>query len=235
MSFKDKTMPLPAAFGIVLALAGAVLLASETRPRAREFGLIVGVLPTGPLNAITDVAGVAVGQVTLVEGRDVRTGVTAILPHGGNVFQDKVPAADLRRQRLRQAHRRDPGPGARHARDAHRPDQHAERPDGGRRRHRLDARPARQREGRIGQPGRRRDERRLAQRHPRPARHQGPRPRGHPHGLRRPGRRRRRRRGHGHDLLRLQGRDRHVLAPAARRRGADTRSASSSRRTSAAS
>ena len=92
MPFKDKTMPLPAAFGIVLALAGAALLASETRPRAREFGLVVGVLPTGPLNAITDVAGVAVGQVTIVEGRDVRTGVTAILPHGGNVFQDKVPA-----------------------------------------------------------------------------------------------------------------------------------------------
>jgi len=92
MSFKDKTMPVPAVFGIVLALAGAVLLASETRPRAREFGLVVGVLPTGPLNAITDVAGVAVGQVTVIEGRNVRTGVTAILPHGGNVFQDKVPA-----------------------------------------------------------------------------------------------------------------------------------------------
>ncbi len=92
MPFKDDTMLLPAAFGIVLALVGAVLLASETRPRAREFGLVVGVLPAGPLNAITDVAGVAVGQVTIVEGRDVRTGVTVVLPHGGNVFQDKVPA-----------------------------------------------------------------------------------------------------------------------------------------------
>ncbi len=92
MPFKDKTMPLLAVFGIVLALAGAALLASETRPRAREFGLVVGVLPTGPLNAITDVAGVAVGQVTIVEGQNVRTGVTAVLPHGGNVFQDKVPA-----------------------------------------------------------------------------------------------------------------------------------------------
>jgi D-aminopeptidase len=92
MPFKDNTMLLPAAFGIFLALVGAALLASETRPRAREFGLIVGVLPTGPLNAITDVAGVAVGQVTIVEGPDVRTGVTAVLPHGGNVFQDKVPA-----------------------------------------------------------------------------------------------------------------------------------------------
>jgi D-aminopeptidase len=92
MPFKDNTMPLLAAFGIVLAITGVALLASETRPRAREFGLVVGVLPPGPLNAITDVAGVAVGQVTIVEGPDVRTGVTAILPHGGNVFQDKVPA-----------------------------------------------------------------------------------------------------------------------------------------------
>ena len=92
MPYKDKTTPLFAAFGIALALSGAVLLASGTRPRAREFGLVVGVLPTGPLNAITDVAGVAVGQVTVIEGRDVRTGVTAILPHGGNVYQDKVPA-----------------------------------------------------------------------------------------------------------------------------------------------
>jgi len=78
--------------GGLALLAGAVILASEVRPRAREFGLVVGVLPPGPLNAITDVAGVKVGQVTLIEGKDVRTGVTAILPHGGNIFQDKVPA-----------------------------------------------------------------------------------------------------------------------------------------------
>jgi D-aminopeptidase len=77
--------------GLALA-AGAVLVASEVRPRAREFGLVVGVLPPGPLNAITDVAGVKVGQVTLVEGRDARTGVTVILPHEGNLYQDKVPA-----------------------------------------------------------------------------------------------------------------------------------------------
>lgn len=78
--------------GGLALLAGAVILASEVRPRARELGLVVGVLPPGPLNAITDVPGVKVGQVTLIEGKDVRTGVTAILPHGGNVFQDKVPA-----------------------------------------------------------------------------------------------------------------------------------------------
>ncbi len=81
-----------AAFFLILALAGAVALAAADRPRAREFGLVVGVLPPGPRNAITDVAGVRVGQVTLIEGRDVRTGVTVILPHGGNIFQQKVPA-----------------------------------------------------------------------------------------------------------------------------------------------
>jgi len=63
------------------------------RPRARDIGVMPGVLQTGPLNAITDVQGVRVGHVTLVEGDSVRTGVTAILPHGGNLFQDKVPAA----------------------------------------------------------------------------------------------------------------------------------------------
>jgi D-aminopeptidase len=63
---------------------------AELRPRARELGLKPGVLEPGPLNAITDVAGVRVGHVTLIEGERVRTGVTAIVPHGGNVFQDKV-------------------------------------------------------------------------------------------------------------------------------------------------
>jgi len=65
----------------------------EPRPRARDLGLAPGVFPAGPLNAITDVAGVRVGQVTLVEGDAVRTGVTAVLPHGGNLFQEKVPGA----------------------------------------------------------------------------------------------------------------------------------------------
>jgi D-aminopeptidase len=62
------------------------------RKRARELGIAPGVLPTGKWNAITDVAGVKVGHVTLIEGDDIRTGVTAILPHGGSVFQEKVPA-----------------------------------------------------------------------------------------------------------------------------------------------
>ncbi len=62
----------------------------EHRPRARELGIRPGVYGPGPKNAITDVAGVLVGQVTRIEGDNVRTGVTAILPHGGNIFQDKV-------------------------------------------------------------------------------------------------------------------------------------------------
>ena len=61
-------------------------------PRLRDLGYSIGHLPTGPLNAITDVAGVRVGHVTLIEGDRTRTGATAILPHGGNLFQNKVPA-----------------------------------------------------------------------------------------------------------------------------------------------
>ncbi|HUX07546.1 MAG TPA: P1 family peptidase [Acidobacteriota bacterium] len=65
----------------------------QSRPRARELGLRFGVLPTGPLNLITDVEGVKVGHLTLIEGESLRTGITAILPHGGNIFLDKVPGA----------------------------------------------------------------------------------------------------------------------------------------------
>jgi D-aminopeptidase len=64
-----------------------------TRPRARDLGIVVGILPPGKNNAITDVAGVRVGHTTLIKGDNVRTGVTAILPHAGNLFQEKVPAA----------------------------------------------------------------------------------------------------------------------------------------------
>ncbi|HTK71536.1 MAG TPA: P1 family peptidase [Croceibacterium sp.] len=82
---------------IPLLLASLLLMTASNataqhRPRAREAGITFGVLPTGQLNGITDVAGVKVGQVTLIEGANVRTGVTAILPHGGNLYQDKVPA-----------------------------------------------------------------------------------------------------------------------------------------------
>jgi D-aminopeptidase len=65
----------------------------QTRPRARAVGVVTGILPSGPHDAITDVAGVAVGHATVVAGEDVRTGVTVTLPHTGNIFQDKVPAA----------------------------------------------------------------------------------------------------------------------------------------------
>ena len=65
----------------------------SVRPRARDVGIMPGVLPPGRVNAITDVEGVKVGHVTLIEGTDIRTGVTAILPHSGNLFAEKVPAA----------------------------------------------------------------------------------------------------------------------------------------------
>jgi D-aminopeptidase len=80
----------------LLLLAAAALVttsaSAEHRPRAREAGISIGILPTGPLNAITDVAGVKVGQITIIEGANIRTGVTAVVPHGGNLYQDKVPA-----------------------------------------------------------------------------------------------------------------------------------------------
>lgn len=78
---------------LLLCLAATAPLAAQERQAVRDFGVVVGVLPTGPHNAITDVAGVLVGQVTIARGDSINTGVTAILPHGGNVFQEKVPAA----------------------------------------------------------------------------------------------------------------------------------------------
>ena len=63
-----------------------------TGKRPRNFGIVPGIIKPGKLNAISDVPGVRVGQVTLLEGSDVRTGVTAVLPHAGNVYQDRGPA-----------------------------------------------------------------------------------------------------------------------------------------------
>jgi len=68
-------------------------LPGEVRKRPRDLGIRVGILEPGQWNAITDVAGVRVGQVTVDIGSDIRTGITAILPHGGNIYQKKVPAA----------------------------------------------------------------------------------------------------------------------------------------------
>ena len=87
---KRSTSTLTLLSALVLA---ALLQAQTDRPRARDLGLAPGVFPPGALNAITDVAGVLVGHVTLTEGDSVRTGVTAILPGPGNLFQDKVPGA----------------------------------------------------------------------------------------------------------------------------------------------
>jgi D-aminopeptidase len=66
---------------------------AQGRPRARELGITPGIYKTGPLNAITDLSGVRVGHSTIIEGDDVRTGVTAVVAHEGNVFQDKVAGA----------------------------------------------------------------------------------------------------------------------------------------------
>ena len=85
------------------ALAAAMVFADAThagdiggdsaRPRARDAGVVIGVLPTGPRNALVDVPGVAVGHATIIEGSNVRTGVTAILPHPGDLYRERVPAA----------------------------------------------------------------------------------------------------------------------------------------------
>ena len=66
---------------------------SQERERVRDLGIHPGILPTGQWNAITDVEGVMVGHQTLIEGDNLRTGVTAILPHDGNLYRDRVPAA----------------------------------------------------------------------------------------------------------------------------------------------
>jgi D-aminopeptidase len=85
----------------VLASLVALLVANgfaqnktpSARPRALDLGLKIGVLPVGPLDAITDVAGVAVGQTTIIRGDSIRTGVTAVVPHSGNLYQEKLPGA----------------------------------------------------------------------------------------------------------------------------------------------
>jgi D-aminopeptidase len=82
-----------AAFLLLASLVSAQSRSSNTRPRASDLGLKVGILPTGPLNAITDVAGVEVGHTTIISGDNVRTGVTVVLPHSGNLYRDKVPGA----------------------------------------------------------------------------------------------------------------------------------------------
>src|SRR5438034_8470855 len=92
-STKVKTRALLRAYVVFLGLFCTVNLGGQARPRARELGVAPGVFAPGPLDAITDVAGVLVGQVTVDEADSVRTGITAILPHAGNLFLQRVPAA----------------------------------------------------------------------------------------------------------------------------------------------
>lgn len=88
-------MVVPAGMGATLGqtVERAAGPQETTRPRLRDLGLSIGILPTGEGNSITDVAGVSVGHQTILQGDSIRTGVTAIRPHTGNVFLEKVPAA----------------------------------------------------------------------------------------------------------------------------------------------
>src|ERR1700728_3242830 len=88
-----KTVFAAAAVLLSISAASAQNTASIERPRASDLGLKVGILPTGPLDAITDIAGVEVGHTTIIRGDDVRTGVTAVVAHPGNLYREKVPGA----------------------------------------------------------------------------------------------------------------------------------------------
>lgn len=80
-------------FSLIVILNLSLDTEAQSKLRARELGIESGILTPGKLNAITDVKGVSVGQKTLVVGDSIRTGVTVIIPHQGNLFQEKVPAA----------------------------------------------------------------------------------------------------------------------------------------------
>lgn len=94
LHLKPRSFRLSIAALICIGAAGGAPAAEDTRdrPRARDVGLVIGMFPTGPLNAITDVAGVRVGHATVIEGDDIRTGVTAIIPASGNLYTHPVPA-----------------------------------------------------------------------------------------------------------------------------------------------
>ncbi len=88
-----RTLSRSCCLAILLGVAVSATGQEPPRLRAREAGVRIGVLSPGPHNAITDVGGVVVGQTTIIRGDNIRTGVTAILPHGGNLFREKVPGA----------------------------------------------------------------------------------------------------------------------------------------------
>jgi D-aminopeptidase len=91
MAMRDRLLPV--AVILLTAFTAAQTSGTSARPRASDLGLKVGVLPAGPLDAITDVTGVEVGHTTIIRGDNIRTGVTAILPHSGNLYREKVPGA----------------------------------------------------------------------------------------------------------------------------------------------
>lgn len=94
MKLKVKqTIALALVFILHAGVFAQMNMPENKRPRVREAGLKIGILPVGALNSITDVAGVKVGNVTIMRGENIRTGVTAIVQHGGNLFQEKVPGA----------------------------------------------------------------------------------------------------------------------------------------------
>ena len=86
-------MTTPKTLIVLCIVFWAISIKAQHQKRPRDYGIKIGVLPPGELNAITDVDGVKVGHVTLITGSNIRTGVTAIIPHGGNLFQEKIPAA----------------------------------------------------------------------------------------------------------------------------------------------
>ena len=152
------TWPL-AALLLCILFPGA--LAAQGPARARDLGIIPGILQPGPLNAITDVPGVRVGQTTVRAGDSVRTGVTAILPHAGNAFLDRVPAAIHVGNGFGKLLGVDPGGRAGRARDADPAHLHAVRLAGRRRDGRLAAGAAGHGASALDQPGGGRDQRRL--------------------------------------------------------------------------
>jgi D-aminopeptidase len=89
----NKAIALALLFIMHASIFAQTNMPENKRPRVREAGLKIGILPPGALNSITDVAGVRVGHTTIMRGENIRTGVTAVLPHGGNLFAEKVPGA----------------------------------------------------------------------------------------------------------------------------------------------
>lgn len=92
MTITKRGLQETACVSVVFLCALSTALFAQERPRARDIGLVVGTFPTGPLNALTDVEGVKVGHETVIEGDDIRTGVTAIIPGPGNLYTHPMPA-----------------------------------------------------------------------------------------------------------------------------------------------